>query len=32
VTYEQATGEKCDYVPSYVIYDENKQIIEKKCG
>lgn len=32
VTYEQATGEKCDYVPSYIIYDENKQILEKKCG
>lgn len=32
LTYEQATGEKCDYIPSYVIYDENKQIIDKKCG
>jgi len=31
ITYEQATKEKCDYVPSYVIYDENKQIIDKKC-
>lgn len=31
ITYEQATGEKCDYVPSYVIYDENKQLIEKVC-
>lgn len=32
LTYEQATGEKCDYIPSYVIYDENKKIIDKKCG
>jgi len=32
ITYEQATGEKCDYIPSYVIYDENKQVIDKKCG
>lgn len=32
LTYEQATGEKCDYIPSYIIYDENKQIIDKKCG
>lgn len=31
ITYEQATKEKCDYIPSYVIYDENKNIIEKKC-
>lgn len=32
LTYEQATGEKCEYVPSYVIYDEEKQIIDKACG
>lgn len=32
ISYEQATGEKCDYVPSFVIYDENKQIINKVCG
>lgn len=31
ITYEQATWEKCEYVPSYIIYDENKQILEKKC-
>jgi len=31
ITYEQATGEKCDYVPSYIIYDENKKILEKVC-
>lgn len=31
LTYQQATNEKCDYVPSYIIYDENKQIIEKVC-
>lgn len=32
LTYEKATGDKCDYVPSYVIYDENKKLIEKVCG
>jgi cyclophilin family peptidyl-prolyl cis-trans isomerase/FKBP-type peptidyl-prolyl cis-trans isomerase 2/thiol-disulfide isomerase/thioredoxin len=32
LTYEQSTGESCEYVPSYVIYDENKNIISKKCG
>ncbi len=31
ITYEEATKEKCDYIPSYIIYDENKNIIEKKC-
>lgn len=31
ITYEQATKEKCDYVPSYIIYDENKNIIDKQC-
>lgn len=32
LTYEMATGEKCEYVPSYIIYDGNKKIIDKKCG
>jgi len=32
LSYEQTTGEACEYVPSYVIYDENGKIIEKKCG
>lgn len=32
LTFEDATGEKCDYVPSYIIYDSEKNIIEKKCG
>lgn len=31
MTYEKATGEKCDYVPSYVIYDEQKNLVEKVC-
>ncbi len=31
LTYEKATWEKCDYVPSYVIYDAEKNIIDKKC-
>ncbi len=32
LTYQQMTGEACDYVPTYVILDEEKNIIEKKCG
>ena len=32
LTYEKLAKEKCDYVPSYVIYDKNKNIIAKKCG
>lgn len=31
ITYEQITWDTCQYVPSYVIYDENKKIIEKGC-
>lgn len=31
LTYEQVTWEKCWYIPSYVIYDSNKNIIDKKC-
>lgn len=32
ITYEQLTWEACEYVPSYVIYDENKNITSKQCG
>ncbi len=32
VTYKDLTGEDCEYVPSYVIYDENKKIIAQSCG
>lgn len=32
ISYEQITWEKCDYVPSFVIYDENKNITDKICG
>ncbi|MGE4443766.1 MAG: peptidylprolyl isomerase [Candidatus Altimarinota bacterium] len=32
ISYQQITGEKCDYVPSFVIFDENKNIINKVCG
>lgn len=32
LTYQQATWDACDYVPSYVIYDENKNIVDKQCG
>ena len=31
LTYEDITWEKCEYIPSFVIYDENKKIIEKQC-
>ena len=31
ISYESLTKEKCWYVPSYVIYDEKKNIIDKKC-
>lgn len=31
LTYEQATQEQCSYVPSFVIYDENKNITSKFC-
>lgn len=30
-TYEWITWEKCDYVPSYVVYDKDKNIIAKEC-
>lgn len=32
VSYQSLTKEECGYIPSYVIYDENKKIIDKKCG
>lgn len=32
ISYEQVTGDKCDYIPSFVIFDENKQITKKVCG
>jgi FKBP-type peptidyl-prolyl cis-trans isomerase 2 len=32
MSYEKLTWEKCWYVPSYIIYDNNKKIIAKKCG
>lgn len=31
LSYEQVTWETCWYVPSYVIFDSNKNIIDKKC-
>lgn len=31
ITYQDATKEECGYVPSYVIYDEKSNIIDKKC-
>lgn len=30
-TYEKTTWDKCEYVPSYVIYDENGKLEEKVC-
>lgn len=32
VSYTDLTGETCDYVPSYVILDEDKNILTKACG
>lgn len=32
ISYQEVTGDKCDYVPSFVIFDENKQITKKICG
>jgi len=31
LTYKDATWEECGYVPSYVIYNENKEITHKVC-
>lgn len=31
-SYEEVTWEKCGYIPSYAIFDENNKIIAKKCG
>ncbi len=31
MSYQKITWEECKFVPSFVIYDENKKIIEKKC-
>lgn len=31
VSYQDLTKEECWFVPSYVIYDENQNIIDKKC-
>lgn len=31
LTYEKATWDACEYVPSYVIYDAEKNIVDKKC-
>lgn len=30
-SYEKIAGETCEYVPSYVILDENGDILEKAC-
>ena len=30
-SYEELTWEKCEYVPSYVILDKDKKVVDKQC-